>query len=454
MRVLILGDSPRFMEVLTDVAKAGAEVVALANKPFMRSRLQKMGVECTLSDFTEPDPLQKFPLNGIDLILICLEDVLFIKHFLEVLDRKTLTIPTLVLTTDPIDFLKKKYPYVDFVEYQNLFFHEISKTFQKKLAFVRLKKLFRLFQKEDRLLILIRPDPDSIASALAMQILLKRHLHSSTISYVGEITRPENLLLIKLLRIRLFRLWQVQHKDFTKFAIVDNQPSHFLSLPFSHCDVIIDHHPITEGSSATFRDIRPSYGATATILTEYLTAAKTRISSKLATALVYAIRTDTNNFTRKVRSEDMQAFFSCFPMADQEAIKSIESSEIPLDSLKYFQMAFNKMKKEEERSFVHLGRVEFDDIGVMIAEFLLRVKELSLVIVSEIHKRKLIIIFRNAGLGQDIGAIAHRAFNDLGSAGGHKSAARAEIPLSNLKKKIPSLEEKEIEDFILSKLSL
>jgi nanoRNase/pAp phosphatase (c-di-AMP/oligoRNAs hydrolase) len=44
-----------------------------------------------------------------------------------------------------------------------------------------------------------------------------------------------------------------------------------------------------------------------------------------------------------------------------------------------------------------------------------------------------VVIFRGDGITRDVGLLAAQAFGGLGSAGGHKGMARAEIPLSAAK---------------------
>ena len=53
--------------------------------------------------------------------------------------------------------------------------------------------------------------------------------------------------------------------------------------------------------------------------------------------------------------------------------------------------------------------------------------------ISAIVNDKLIIIFRSDGYRQDCGAVAERVCNLIGKGGGHRSAARIEIPLDVLK---------------------
>ena len=86
-----------------------------------------------------------------------------------------------------------------------------------------------------------------------------------------------------------------------------------ISFSQLHYSVIIDHHPLTQ-LNADFTDIRPRYGATTSIMTEYLRMAKIKPSMKLATSLFYGIKTDTSNFERQALPEDMKAFQYLFPV--------------------------------------------------------------------------------------------------------------------------------------------
>ena len=58
-------------------------------------------------------------------------------------------------------------------------------------------RLYQLFSHEDRLLILIDPDPDAIASALALKRLLWHRLNGCIIAPIRPITRPQLDLLFK-----------------------------------------------------------------------------------------------------------------------------------------------------------------------------------------------------------------------------------------------------------------
>ena len=104
--------------------------------------------------------------------------------------------------------------------------------------------------------------------------------------------------MIKLLRIEQQHFRYLKPVLFTKWALLDSQPHHspeFKDIPF---DIVIDHHPCAGDITADFVDVREQYGATSTMMTEYLRGAKITPSQKLATALFYGIKTDTDNFVR------------------------------------------------------------------------------------------------------------------------------------------------------------
>lgn len=101
----------------------------------------------------------------------------------------------------------------------------------------------RSLTKDQRWCILITADPDALASALALKRIMQTRVRSVDIARTNEVTRPDNLAMIRYLRIPA-RQWQPEKAaSYTHFAIVDSQPSHnpaYYSIKF---DVIIDHHP-------------------------------------------------------------------------------------------------------------------------------------------------------------------------------------------------------------------
>lgn len=310
------------------------------------------------------------------------------------------------------------------------------KTYTKE----KLRDFYQQFSSGDQVLVVISADPDAIASALAVSRLLAGRTAGVTLSNVNQISRPDNLAMIRLLKVPLIPFGDASIERFSKMVIVDSQPNHGEAMAGLRPQAVIDHHP-DGGHRAPFTDIRPSYGATATILTEYLRAARITPAQNLATALFYAIKTDTDDFKRQTLVEDLQAFQYLFRHANIQLARRIAQADLRLEYLKYFKTALQYMRLRKGRVFVHLGAVVHPDVCVVIADFFMRIHTVSWSIVSGICDKRLVIILRNDGARKNAGRVAKEGFGGFGSAGGHKTMARAEINLADAKE--PALDSKD-----------
>ncbi len=316
------------------------------------------------------------------------------------------------------------------------------------------KKLLELAQPDDSLLVLMHgsPDPDAIASAMALREILLRTKGLSKWAFAATepIRRQQNRELAQAMRLNIRLLNQIDAGAYRLVALVDAQPSFFGdSLPAREPDIVMDHHPREGGWQAELADIRPSYGALSTILTEYLLAARVRIPRNLHTALLYGIKTDTDNFDRETIAEDIRAYTYHSRHANLRLIRRIELNQTPRSYLKYFDHAFHSMTHFRGRRVGFLGYVESPDVCVQVADFYLHVIGTSYVVVAGIVNDRLVIIFRGDGYRQDCGAMAQQACGRIGQGGGHRSAARVEIPLDVLKAELRGdLSQQSVERFL------
>lgn len=306
---------------------------------------------------------------------------------------------------------------------------------QPKVAAKERLALFRdLFDKEDSVLIVIAADPDSLASALAIKSILRYRVRKINVVYPNEIRRLSNIAMVDLLKIKASRIKSINQDEYDKFVIVDSQPSHHPLFEDIQFDAVIDHHPVSGDWQAPFVDIRADYGAVASMMVEYLRAADLKPSVAIATALFYAIKVDTRNFEKQAKLADAISFRYLFNIANKNLVRKIELSEMRLSELNYFKTAFDTMKVSNNRLYAHVGRVFSPDVLVIIADFFNRVHPVSWVFISGIHGERLVVIFRCDGYRKNAGRLASKAFGEMGSAGGHREAARAEVPLKNLDK--------------------
>jgi len=315
----------------------------------------------------------------------------------------------------------------------------------------KLKQFLSLFCRTSKVLIVINADPDSIASGMAVKRLLWRKAAEISIVYFNRITRPDNLTMIELTEPNIQFLDDVDPKAYDRFVIVDSQPDHNEIFSQFTFDAIIDHHPIScqfEG----FCDIRPEYGANSTIMTEYLKAAKIKPSRKLSAALMLGIKTDTADFTRQASLKDIHAFQHLYKSADMNIVIKMERALLSQEDLDFLSLAITHRVIRKNRVFFHAGNMTKPDELVMVADFFLRIAKMNWSIISGVYEKTLIIVIRNDGLRKGAGNTAKEAFNCYGSAGGHKTMARAELDLKLIRKDLKSVSQKILKEWIIEKI--
>ncbi|MFP3984028.1 MAG: DHH family phosphoesterase [Desulfurivibrionaceae bacterium] len=326
-----------------------------------------------------------------------------------------------------------------------------GKTVSKSVSSVeRCRRLFEVAGPEDTLGIIVNADPDALASALALKRLFWRRVKKIVICRINAIKRSDNLTMVRSLRIDHHYINKIDIKKITKWAIIDSQPHHDARYSRFRFDIIIDHHPVSKRFDAEYVDIRPEYGSTSTIMTQYLKSAGIKPSARLATALFYGIKTDTDNFARPTTEYDIKAFRYLYQYANLNTVKKIESAVLTKKSLTFFRKAIDNLVFSKERAFINMGSIKDPDNLVIIADFFLKMAEVTWSIVYGTYGRKLIIIIRNAGFRYNAGNMASRLFGGLGSAGGHRDAARAEIKLQTLEEQGYSIDD--LDSFIHDKI--
>lgn len=276
------------------------------------------------------------------------------------------------------------------------------------------------------------PDPDAIASSLALREALGLAPEDSPIVTCGEVTRPENQRLVRELGISVRQVGTPQLAELQPLVLVDVQPPYFGdALP--EVAAVIDHHPPTARYRARFRDVRTGYGASATIAAEYLLGATDgKISRPLATALLYGIITDTKSLSRPTSDEDLQMFAYLFPRADQAALRRIQHPSYSPVAMRHFAVALERARVVDGLAYLHLGKLpeRQEHIVAQLAEFCLGLEGAEVSAVSCVFGRKLVMSTRALWPQARLGEVLHEIFGPYGSAGGHPVMAKAVIQLS------------------------
>jgi len=283
-----------------------------------------------------------------------------------------------------------------------------------------------------RVIIYANPDPDALASALALKAILDTDTRKVEIGYTGAIGRPENAWMIKHLRIPAAPVTEAEAGDADLIAVVDAQPQFFKDFALPRCDIVIDHHPPMMEKAPPFADVRPDFLATSSIMAEYLRAAGVRLTKRLASALFYGIKVDSRHFMANLGPGDVDAIRWLRKKADRDVVRRIDFSQFSRETLDYFSIALVRRRFVKGVMLSHLGPVPMTDVCVQIADFLIRVAHVRWAVVTGVVGDRLVVVFRNDGLKKDAGFLARSAFGKIGSAGGHKDMGRAEISQKDL----------------------
>ena len=297
-----------------------------------------------------------------------------------------------------------------------------------------LDTLIRRQRKRHRWLVLTHdnPDPDALASAgLLSQLLRQRYGARVTVGYGGIIGRAENREMVRGLKMSLSHLRHLSWRNYGRFALVDTQPrTGNNQLPASIVpDIVIDHHPMRpESAACPFLDIRPDYGATASMVLEYLAAAELDISRLGATAGVYAIRTETQDFSREGLASEKALYDWIYPRADKRLLGRIQHPQLPLSYFDTLAHALGRVETVENVLICHLDSAPTPDDVPQLADLLLRLEGKTWCLATGPYEDRIYLALRTTNPRADAGRAMRRVLGRKGKGGGHGMMAGGWFP--------------------------
>lgn len=275
------------------------------------------------------------------------------------------------------------------------------------------------------------PDPDAIASAVALSQIAARHGIEAEPAYFGRISHQENRAFVNLLDLELRNVESVDEVNYGGIALVDHStPGVNDQLPReTPVDIVIDHHPSKRPVDATFVDVREAVGATSTLLVDYLRGYHIDVAAAVATALLFGIRVDTSDFTRGTTPADFDAAANLVPYVDQDVLKRIESPSLSADTFEIIARAIRNRERRDTVLTSCVGSLSDRDALAQAAERLLNMDGVSVTLVYGHQDGAVYVSARSRGVAIDLGETLREAFSDLGSAGGHEDMAGAQLSL-------------------------
>jgi nanoRNase/pAp phosphatase (c-di-AMP/oligoRNAs hydrolase) len=279
------------------------------------------------------------------------------------------------------------------------------------------------------------PDPDAIASALALAGIARSVGVDADPCYYGDITHQENRALVNLLDLELSNLADGDGIDaYDGVALVDHsRPGVNDGLdPGTAVDVVIDHHPPRATVEADFVDLRSDAGATSTLLASYLERLGIDPTREVATALLYGIRTDTRDFTRETADSDFEAAAFLLPYVDETVLDRVESPSMSPEVLATLSAAIRNREVHDDVLTSGVGRIRTQDVLAQAVDRLLAMEGICIAVVYGIVDDTIYVSARARGTEIDLGEVLREALGAIGSAGGHADMAGAQIPLGIL----------------------
>jgi nanoRNase/pAp phosphatase (c-di-AMP/oligoRNAs hydrolase) len=298
----------------------------------------------------------------------------------------------------------------------------------------RLDRLIQYARSHRKALILTHdnPDPDSIASGVALAHLLEKLAGvEAVVAFGGIVGRAENRALIRVLKLPVVPVSRVEFDDFDLICMVDTQPeqgNH--SLPARHFpDVVIDHHPERPDSHlAPIADVGGPIGATSTVLAEYFRASGLEVPEPVSTALFYGIKADTRDLGRQTTKQDVDAYLWLFPMVNKDALAEIEHPKLPEDYFRLYHTAIERALVYGDAVVCDLVEIYTPDMVAEVAERFSFLDDVKWSLAFGEYEDAIFFSLRTSDRRMNAGRLIRDVIEAKGgSAGGHGTMAGARI---------------------------
>ncbi|HKL30716.1 MAG TPA: DHH family phosphoesterase [Natrialbaceae archaeon] len=257
----------------------------------------------------------------------------------------------------------------------------------------------RALERADEVAVLMHPnpDPDAMATAMAVGHLAETVDTEATLQYPGQIRHQENRAFRTVLDLDLNRIESRSEVGAERVVLVDhNEARGFAGAEGIDPYAVIDHHP-GEGTGSAFTDVRSEYGACASIVAEYVEGLGMDVEapnenddeesdtdalpSDVATGLVYGIQTDTSNLTRGCTRDDFDAAAFLYHGIDEDCLDRIANPQVSEEVLMLKARAIQEKEVRGSFSVCDLGAIGNVDAIPQAADELMHLEGVTAVVV-------------------------------------------------------------------------
>ena len=160
--------------------------------------------------------------------------------------------------------------------------------------------------------------------------------------------------------------------------------------------------------SVRWVDVKDDYGVTATIIYEYLLAHGLHIDAKLATAIFYAIKSDTQDLGREANLPDREAYLDLFPFVDKQLLYQITNPCQPVEYFRTIRRTLDNARIYDRAIVVDMQRVAYPELVAEMADFLLRLEGVEAVLSCGEYLSELILSIRTNSQEINAGEMVRR----------------------------------------------
>lgn len=310
--------------------------------------------------------------------------------------------------------------------------------------------LHQSLRKLDRVAVLTHPnpDPDAMAAAIGVAQLAEMAGTEAVIQYPGQIRHQENRAFRTVLDLDLSPIESADDLAADHVVLVDhNEPRGLTGAAQITPYAVIDHHP-GDGEGSEFTDVRPEYGACATIVVEYFqdigarpdrdTTESAMLTAPVATGLLYGILADTANLTRGCSSAEFDAAAFVYPAVDQDALDRIANPQVDQEVLDVTARAIHEREVRSPYAIADVGELSNLDAIPQAADELLSLEGVGAVVVLGRKNGTLHLSGRSRDDRVHMGNVLETAIDDipLADAGGHARMGGGQVDIEEMERGI------------------
>lgn len=268
------------------------------------------------------------------------------------------------------------------------------------------------------------PDPDAIGSVFGLQYFLKQYGINSRLVYDGKIDKISTKKMVEFFNIEINSVDSCDELKETDYVItVDGQKnnSNFTDIVGDEV-ACIDHHPYVTKYNYRFVDHR-LVGACSSIIVSYYIESGLVPTEDVATALLYGIKSDTNNFSRGVTELDITAFQFLHKYINTQKLRNIENNTVELSDLRAYGVAFQNTVVYDKVGFAHINFDCPDALIAMVSDFILSLDAVEVSVIYADRDGGYKFSVRSEDEVINSGKLISRALKGVGFGGGHPTMA-------------------------------